>query len=89
MRLDHLLSKELLTSLGSPGSGLAPASAACVRRLVAQGWNINYAPVRRWWSSQYLHPCGVVERVVAGGGVEMSTLLGPEGTDVVWVFWPP
>jgi len=25
---------------------------------------------------------GVVERVVAGGGVEMSTLLGPEGAGV-------
>ena len=89
MRLDHLLSKEHLASgvlvLCGWGGGVQGWPAAAVRAVgVAHGWNIDMravvlgsgplVPPGDWWGT----------RVLGVGGAVRGTLLGPEGTGLVF-----
>lgn len=76
MRLDHLLSKEHLGTVGC--SRHTGSSRTCSP--VAHGWNIDIGP-RLNGSDLVRLACGV--GTVGAGRVGACTLLGPEGPDVL------
>ena len=80
MRLDHLLSKELV----GPVVGLVPCPGRVFWGWLLIGWNVNHVFVLVAVSSCTALLWGV-EGGCGGGCGCVSVLLGPEGTDVVFV----